>query len=174
MPPSPSWDALSGPTLTPSSRLAGAVLDPVRSWTRNSVQSLYFSLMAAKRHTEKEKHTNNQCVKRAHSSGVVSWWIINCAPLLSVVTRERHAGVAACMCKHGHTAFCGNTIECFVLVRTRVQRLSFSLTADVKYFNNEFDHFYANDTTKIFRYSTSLFLEKKSLKPQSSHSRCKH
>lgn len=82
MPPSPSWDALSVPTLTPSSRLAGAVLDPVRSWTRNSVQSLYFSLMAAKRHTEKEKHTNNQCVKRAHSGGVVSWWIINCAPLL--------------------------------------------------------------------------------------------
>ena len=59
-------------------------------------------------HTQKkEKHTNNQCVKRVHSGGVVSRWIINCAPLLSVVTRERHAGVAACIHKHGHTAFVG-------------------------------------------------------------------
>lgn len=50
--PLPQWDALTVNALTPSSRLAGAVLEPVRSWTRNSVQSLYFSLMAA----NKEKH----------------------------------------------------------------------------------------------------------------------
>lgn len=40
-------DTLDVHVLTPSSRLAGAVLEPVRSCTRNSVQSLYFSLMAA-------------------------------------------------------------------------------------------------------------------------------
>jgi len=54
--------------LTPSSRLAGAVLEPVRSWMRNSVQSLYFSLMALKRRKKKEKQNQGWKTCRKESA----------------------------------------------------------------------------------------------------------
>jgi len=39
---------------TPSSKFAGAVRAPVKSWIRNSVQSTYFSLIAAEDEGRKE------------------------------------------------------------------------------------------------------------------------
>lgn len=91
--------------LTPSSRLAGAVRDPVRSWTRNSVQSLNFSLMAAGTETE-------ESLTRAHGEGArhteISWdWRMQqihaalrghmqetCRSLDSFSLREEHFGEA--------------------------------------------------------------------------------
>lgn len=49
---------------TPSRRLAGAVREPVSSFTRNSVQSLYFSLMAVKERKLEHQAMNPNLLKK--------------------------------------------------------------------------------------------------------------
>lgn len=110
---------------------------------------------------ETEKRTNNQSVVSEHTIVLLChgklFIVCHYVALLSVVTREQHAWVSACICKHKHTAFL--LIQAFFKADTDLIK-----TADVKYFNNEclwIRSFLRKRSEKKFKYS--VFFPVKSL-----------